>query len=319
MEIRLLADGYKTSETLYQDFLADKINEKEDYFSNETVYIREVPDFPIYIAKGSEEEKKQKFLEAFKVMSHSYLNTERDLLLDEKFWHSVLLTRKQNFILTNYPEVEKGKSTFNNIVLKKFDWENYIYKTILGAQYINDNISDEDERQRYYELIIENLDLYNYIIKYEIFRNDKFLINILTIIDELKLSKTLKAKIKGREDLGNDERVGRRVIFEFNKSYPVVMSPLLEKKELKELFMEYLSYYDDTSQVLAVKETETETSRELDTVNQMTAHNSSSQENKHLQISDSFLPRNEGGTSIYDSTKTFLNRISTQIKNNTKN
>lgn len=59
------------------------------------------------------------------------------------------------------------------------------------------------------------------LIKYEIFRNDKFMLNVLDIIDELNLSEVLKTKIKGRDDLGKDERVGRRVIFEFNKSYPI--------------------------------------------------------------------------------------------------
>src|SRR5690606_31350279 len=114
---------------------------------------------------------------------------------------------------------------------------------IVGAQYIYDNVRDEVDRNRYFELIVENLDLYNYIIKYEIFRNDAFLINILDIVDELNLSKLMKAQIKGREDLGDDERYGRRVIFEFNKSYPVVMSPMLDKEELKKYFIKYLSYY----------------------------------------------------------------------------
>jgi hypothetical protein len=76
--------------------------------------------------------------------------------------------------------------------------------------------------------------MYNYIIKYEIFRNDRFLLNVLVIIDELNLSKGMKSKITGRENLGQDERVGRRVLFEFNKSYPVVMSPMMEKEELKD-------------------------------------------------------------------------------------
>ena len=53
----------------------------------------------------------------------------------------------------------------------------------------------------------------------------------------------LKAKIKGRGDLGKDERVGRRVIYEFNKSYPIIMSPMMDKDEFKEVFLEYLSYY----------------------------------------------------------------------------
>lgn len=254
MEIRLLARGYKTNEAFYQDFLDDKINSNDEYFSGDKVYISQAPDFPIYMAKGTEEQKKHDFLEAFRVISQFYLQTEREILLDETFWHSLLVTQKREYILDKYPEVQEGKNKFNTVVLKKFDWENYIYKSILGAQYINDNIEDEDERQRYYELIIDNLDLYNYIIKYGIFRNDIFLIHILDIIDELDISKVMKAKIKGREDLGDDERYGRRVIFEFNKSYPVVMSPMLEKEELKKLFIMYLGYYYDLSKLPSVEE-----------------------------------------------------------------
>lgn len=254
MEVRLLAKGYKNNEIFYQDFLEDKINAKDEYFSKEVVYIKEAPDFPIYMGRGSEEHKKQGFLQAFRIIADSYLDTERDLLLDERFWHSLLVTNKREYILDHYPEVEESISKFRTVVLKNFDWENYIYKCILGAQYINDHIDDEEERERYYELITDNLDIYNYIIKYGIFRNDKFVINILDIIDELDISKIMKAKIKGREDLGDDERYGRRVIFEFNKSYPVVMAPMLEKEELKEIFIEYLGYYYDLSQVIPGEE-----------------------------------------------------------------
>lgn len=203
------------------------------------------------MAKGDEEQKKRDFLEAFNAISASYLNVDREILLDERFWHSILLTQKRSYLLNMYPEIKEDKSNFNKIVLKKFDWENYIYKTILGAQYVTDNFSDPVKQKKYFELIIENLDLYNYIIKYEIFRNDVFLINILAIIDELDLSKVMKAKIKGRDDLGDDERYGRRVIFEFNKSYPIVMSPMLKKDDLKKIFIEYLSYYYDTSDIVS--------------------------------------------------------------------
>ena len=87
------------------------------------------------------------------------------------------------------------------------------------------------------------MDMFNYIIKYEIFRNGHFLINIIDIIEETGLSKVLKAKIKDRPDLGNDERYGRRVIFELNKAYPIVMSPMLDKEKLKEYFVKYLGDY----------------------------------------------------------------------------
>lgn len=39
--------------------------------------------------------------------------------------------------------------------------------------------------------------MFNYIIKYEIFRNDVFLINIMGIIDETGLLGKLKEKNKG--------------------------------------------------------------------------------------------------------------------------
>ena len=70
-------------------------------------------------------------------------------------------------------------------------------------------------------------------------------------IDRHKLGRVMKAKIKDRPDLGKDERVGRRVIFEFNKSYPVVMSPMLEKEDLEKVFFEYLGYYYDVSTLKA--------------------------------------------------------------------
>lgn len=59
----------------------------------------------------------------------------------------------------------------------------------------------------------------------------------------------MKAKIKGRDDLEKDTMVGRRVIFEFNKSYPVIMSPMLDKEALKEPFLEYLNYYYDINEL----------------------------------------------------------------------
>ncbi len=249
MEVKLLKKGYKKNEQFYDDFINDQLKYKDEYFSGEVVEINEAPDFPIYMGKGSEEEKRLLFLEAFKVLSWSYLHTDRDLHFDELFWHSLLVTEKREYLLENYPQITSNIKEFNNIVLKKFDWESYIYKCVLGAQYINDIVSSEAERLRYYELLVNNLDVYNYIIKYEIFRNDSFLINILDIIDEMDLSKVMKAKITGRDDLGKDERIGRRVIFEFNKSYPVVMAPMMDKEDLKKVFLGYLELYYDVAQL----------------------------------------------------------------------
>lgn len=247
MEIRLLKKGYQNNAQFYQDFLNNQIENKDEYFSDQVVHIDEAPDFPIYINTKDEEKRQQLFFEAFETIASSYLHTDRDIHFEATFWHTLLSVHKRDYLLEQYPEIAEKQSNFNNIVLKKFDWENYIYKSILGAQYVNDFTEDKVERQRYYRLIVENLDIFNYLIKYEIFRNEQFVLNILDIIDRYKLGKVMKAKIKDRPDLGKDERVGRRVIFEFNKSYPVVMSPMMEKEELEEVFFEYLGYYYDVS------------------------------------------------------------------------
>ena len=242
MEIKMLSEGYLRGDTIYEDFLKDQIHDNVENFTGEIIWIEEAPDFPVYL-NVKPEERIELYLEAFNVMSNSYLNTPRDVHFDSVFWYSLLCTTKREKLLKRYPEIGQSEKSFRNIVLKDFDWENYIYKCVLGAQYICDNFKSDGDRKMYFELIVNNLDLFNYIIKYEVFRNDRFLINVLDIIKENGLSEILKAKIKGREDLGKDERIGRRVIFEFNKSYPVVLAPTLDKKELEGIFLEHLGKY----------------------------------------------------------------------------
>ena len=54
-----------------------------------SVFIENAPDFPIYIAKGNEEDKRKLFLEAFDTISKYYLDTDRDIHLNEMFWYSL--------------------------------------------------------------------------------------------------------------------------------------------------------------------------------------------------------------------------------------
>lgn len=247
MKIKLLKNGYKNSESFYQDFLNDSLLTNEEYFMEETITVGQLPDFKVYLHYRNEAEKENYFLESIQAIATHYLPLGREVYLNETFWHSYLVTEKRDYLLREYPQIRHSFSQFKNIVIKPFDWESYVYKCVLGAEYVTNNIESPDDRLRYYHLIIDNLDLYNYIIKSEVYRNDLFLLKILDIIDELQISYVLKAKIKNRPDLGPDERYGRRVIYEMNKSYPVLMVPLLDKADLKELFLTYLSYYYDLS------------------------------------------------------------------------
>ena len=242
MEISLLNKGYKNNEAFYNAFLS---NNMEEFLSDEIINLESAPDFPIYLNIADETERTNQFIQAFTVIANRYLHTDRDIHFDEQFWHSFLCTAKREYILNNYPQVKMGVKEFNNVVLKKFDWENYVYKCILGAQYVVDHVADQTRHEHYFRLIAENLDMFNYMLKYAVFRNGEFMINILDIIDEHDLSSTLKQKITWRGDLGKDERVGRRVLFEFNKSYPIVLFPMLSKEELEPLFFEYLEMYKE--------------------------------------------------------------------------
>lgn len=257
MQVNLLADNYKNDEEFYQTFLKGQLWESE-YISNESITIpEELPEFPIFFAIRDKEEREKEFCRMIQVISEHVIQLDRDIFMEERFWHSWLCLYRREYILDMYPQIKEGYQVFKNIVIKKFDWENYIYKAILIAQYVDEYVP-VDEQKYYYHLIFQNMDMFNYIIKYEIFRNGQFLINIMNIIDETGLSKVLKTKIKNRPDLGKDERYGRRVIFELNKAYPIVMSPMLEKEKLKKYFLKYLGYYYDGTIIMIEDDEEDE-------------------------------------------------------------
>ena len=242
MQINLLTDAYKDSEEFYQVFLDNTLRQSSFISENHINILSEFPDFPIFFAIKNQEERTNEYCKMIKIIADHVITLDRDIYMDERFWHSWLCLYKREYLLNIYPQIKEDYSDFKNIVIKKFDWENYIYKAILIAQYVEENAQPE-KYEYYYLLILQNMDMFNYIIKYEIFRNGKFLINIMDIIAETGLSSILKAKIKNRPDLGKDERYGRRVIFELNKAYPIVLSPMLDKDMLKEYFLKYLGYY----------------------------------------------------------------------------
>lgn len=241
MEIRLLNEEFD-SEKLYHDFVSDSISFNAEYVSEETVFISETPDFPIYLA--APHNHFEDFKEAITLLKQFYIGIDREIHLNKRFWYSLFVLYKRDYIVEKYPEVLNSKKKFDNIVLKKFDWENYVYKCVLAAEYIEDgNFTDSDDEEKFIRIIYDNLDMYNYIIKYNIFRNGQFIINFLTVIHEEGLSAQMKKQIKDRPELGSDERYGRRVIFELNKNYPIITAPTLGKKELKKEIKEALALY----------------------------------------------------------------------------
>lgn len=242
MKVKLLKENYKKNEDIYLDFMNGDIKIDKAYFSTEEYEIpNEIPDFPIYLANSELED----YISAIKILKKYMVNTNREVHLNGRFWHSYLIQEKREFILKKYPKVKESFKEFNKIVIKKFDWENYIYKCMLLASYIDsENINDEYEMRSFIKTIYNNLDLFNYIIKTSIFRNSKFVYNFFNIIEEENLSAVLKKQIKEGVGLSKDERYGRKVVFELNKKYPIIMSPFLEKDELKSEIYKALRLYD---------------------------------------------------------------------------
>jgi hypothetical protein len=238
MIIKLLSEKYIRSEEAFLNFKYDKPIDESNYL-DETVEIEGVKPFPIYMGINKIEDVLVEFLEAFHTFKKWYVSMEQDIYMDQSFWFTLLLTEFRDYIVDKYPRSINNIKAFHNIVIKKFDWENYIYKTALMTQYIVDNAQPEFH-DHYVTLITENLDIFNYCLKYKITRNDKFLIMILNIIDRNKLSKTLKSKVK---HMKKDNRYGRLVIFELNKRYPTYMFHGVEEKELEVEFINILNAY----------------------------------------------------------------------------
>jgi hypothetical protein len=243
MIVKLLKDSYLKSDEIFDDFVNDNISDDLDHFSEITLNLEELKPFPLYINESKDLAlKRSKFMDAFETINQYYLSLDKDITMNQSFWHSIFLTNFRDYIISNFPSVYQNRNTFRNIVLKAFDWENYIYKSLLAVEYISDQV-DINEQKIYYEQIINNLDFFNYLIKYSVFRNDKFIVAILRIVKKFNMTNILKAQIKDRPDLGKDERYGRRVIFEFNKDYPVVLAPMMTEENLEEQFFKYLRKY----------------------------------------------------------------------------
>lgn len=244
MKITLLKN-YKNNIEFYHKFITDELINDGDYLSDTTIEINVevVPDFPIYYSRKDDSKREKLLLEAVHTIADSYLNIPAEYIENELFWHSLFCLYKRDYILKEYPVVNRSYEDFKNIVIKNFNWESYVYKSVLCAKYITQEIKIKSEQDDFYRLINNNFDLFNYIIKYPIFRNGHFLVTVLKIIKDESLGPKLKGRISNKES-GKDLRRGRQVIYEFNKSYPMLLSPMLEYDVLKQYFIKFLSLYE---------------------------------------------------------------------------
>lgn len=315
MEIKLLTPGYKKDESFYRAFQEGKLWESE-YISDQSVWIPDqIPDFPIYFPSKKGENHNAEFLTAIEAIDNTILHLDRDYYMDELFWHSVLCLYKRDYLISLYPSIAESYKDFTNMVVKPFDWENYIYKAILIAQYVADE--RPFEKMKYYKIIFDNMDMFNYIIKYEIFRNSTFLINVMDIITDNHLESQLKAKIKNRSDLGEDERYGRRVILELNRSYPIIMSPMLSEKELEKYFLRFLSYYaEDQTPIVQLENVDIEKTESAAVEEEPMGNEEELFENNMLFLYEQWLRKNNFFEKVIDQYKEKIEEVSIWYRKN---
>lgn len=103
MQINLLTDGYKDSEKFYQAFLDDTL-QQSSFVSDAYVNIpTALPDFPIFFAIRDPEERENEYCKMIKIIAEYVINLDRDIFMDERFWHSWFSLYKREYLLNTYP------------------------------------------------------------------------------------------------------------------------------------------------------------------------------------------------------------------------
>lgn len=231
MRIRLLNDGYLESEELYNHFIKNSIDYDAEYFSNTYIDVDiDAVDFPIYYGMGQKDVKLMYLLESVEKIYDNYLNLPLDILYNSRFWHSLIID-KRDYVMELYgDEILKSYSRYRNIVMRKLDWENYIFKSIYIARALKEIEIPRENFKDFITKIFNNFDAFNYLLKTSIFVNPKFTHMFINAIENKSLSEAMKKRKKNDRDDG----VSRLVIQELNLNYPMQIPHLLNQEELDE-------------------------------------------------------------------------------------
>lgn len=243
MEIKKIKNSVDNS-TLFNLFINGTIHSDLSLFENDSYYISGFEYFDPYVGSLSNAAYLEKMIRLFKNVSRMIddFSIPSTYYEDGSFWKSIFLTLYREELKNNYPSIIKDENTFTNVIVKKWGWENYIFKAILVKKYMaqSQKYFTADE---FFETVAENIDVFNYLIKTPIFRNGEFIVKILKIIKDENLSSISKSRILNRPDLGGDERVGRRAIYEMNKIYPIIFIHSLEIDKLREIYLKSIQKY----------------------------------------------------------------------------
>lgn len=102
MQIKLLNEEYKVDEQFYKSFLEDNLRQSE-FVSDEFVNIpEELPDFQIYFANIDKTVRESEYLKTIRIIAQKVINLDRDIVMEERFWHSWLCLYKREYLVEKY-------------------------------------------------------------------------------------------------------------------------------------------------------------------------------------------------------------------------
>lgn len=233
MQIRKVDKRYFDSKELRDHFVNGTLHEHHEFFLDEYY---DTGDFDVryfnpYAGNVKSPHVDEIWDHLISAVSEIMEGIPASLYEDGSFWFSLFLTRFQIELLEDYPQLKRTSEPLKNILLKQFNWENYIYKVIVIVK-LKAVAMRRFGNTDVIIAVLDDLDLFNYLIKSPLFRNLDFIVSVFELNRQNAFPVRLKSQIKSEKYKQKDKRFGRRIVYELNKVYPVLF---VQKFELQEL------------------------------------------------------------------------------------
>lgn len=241
-DVFLLKEPIEDEKDFYESFLKGTLQEN-NYFSDIKVTVPDVEDFITYGGnKNKKNNNKEVFKNLVKIFINNFVDLTQEIYMSPNFWKSYLVSKLRMSIIRNHPQINESFNAFKLIVLREFNWENYLYKAAIYGNILVDRVADESLRDEYIDIIYDNSDTFNYILKKKAFRNDNFIFNMICLLYENKeydLGGFLKKSFSYKDS--RDIRVNRIILEEMNAAYPTILFPILDYEDFKSIFFQYIN------------------------------------------------------------------------------
>ncbi|WP_311480700.1 hypothetical protein [uncultured Anaerococcus sp.] len=239
IKIYLLRKDITDFYNFHDSFVAGRLD-KDGYFTENFVDVPPVEDFIPYA--GNADNNSEVLKNLIYVMINNFIELNQDIYMNESFWRSYLVQKLRMPLIKKYPKLAHDYNLFDRIVLRKFNWENYLFKAATYGIVLSDRVGDPVLLDEYIDIICDNMDLFNYILKLKALKVDNFIYNTIKFMHEFKdtdLGSFLK--YRSQAEINKEDSAGRIVLTEMNTAYPSILFPMLDYDDFKDIFFKYLT------------------------------------------------------------------------------